>query len=192
LQIRPIVHTEEAHNINLDHVKAEETIIYSESALGNGLFKGINDLVYVKPESFNSANNKNVAIEIEKINALFVKQGKGYILIGPGRWGSTDPWLGIPVKWPQISAARIIIESGLKNYRIDPSQGTHFFQNLTSFRVGYFTINPYINEGYYDVEFLNRLNAVYEDNFIRHVRFDNPLEIMIDGKKHRGVILKPT
>ena len=130
LQIRPIVHTEETHNINLDHIKQEETIIYSESALGNGVFKGIYDLVYVKPESFNAANNKNVAVEIEKINSLFVKQGKGYVLIGPGRWGSTDPWLGIPVKWPQISAARIIIESGLKNYRIDPSQGTHFFQNL--------------------------------------------------------------
>jgi CheY-like chemotaxis protein len=191
LQIRPIVHSEEAHNINLDHIKTEETIIYSEAALGNGLFKGIYDLVYVKPESFNAANNKSVAIEIEKINNQFVKRGKGYVLIGPGRWGSTDPWLGIPVKWPQISAARIIIESGLKNYRIDPSQGTHFFQNLTSFRVGYFTINPYIREGYYDVDFLNKLNAIYEDGFIRHVRFDIPLEIMIDGKQHRGVILKP-
>ena len=191
LQIRPIVHTEEAHNINLDHVKPVDTIIYSESALGNGLFKGIYDLVYVKPESFNAANNKNVALEIDKLNTLFIKQGKGYVLIGPGRWGSTDPWLGIPVKWPQISAARIIIESGLKNYRIDPSQGTHFFQNLTSFRVGYFTINPFINEGYYNVDFLNSLKVVYEDSFIRHVRFDNPLEIMIDGKKHRGVILKP-
>jgi hypothetical protein len=191
LQIRPIVHTEETHNINLDHIKHEDTIIYSESALGNGVFKGIFDLVYVKPESFNAVNNKSVAIEIEKINALFVKQGKGYVLIGPGRWGSTDPWLGIPVKWPQISAARIIIESGLKNYRIDPSQGTHFFQNLTSFRVGYFTINPYIKEGYYDVDFLNKLNVIYEDGFIRHIRFDNPLEIMIDGKKHMGVILKP-
>jgi hypothetical protein len=192
LQVRPIVHTEEAHNINLDHIKTEETIIFSESALGNGVFKGICDLVYVKPESFNAAKNKNVALEIEKINALFVKQGKGYVLIGPGRWGSTDPWLGIPVKWSQISAARIIIESGLKNYRIDPSQGTHFFQNLTSFRVGYFTINPYINEGYYDVDFLNKLDVIYEDGFIRHVRFENPLEIMIDGKKHKGVILKPT
>jgi hypothetical protein len=191
LQIRPIVHTEETHHINLDHIKTEGTIIYSESALGNGLFKGIHDLVYVKPESFNAANNKSVAIEIEKINLLFVKQGKGYVLVGPGRWGSTDPWLGIPVKWPQISAARIIVESGLKNYRIDPSQGTHFFQNLTSFRVGYFTINPYINEGYYNVDFLNNLAAVYEDSYIRHIRFADPLEIMIDGKNHKGVILKP-
>jgi hypothetical protein len=167
------------------------TIVYSESALGNGVFRGISDLVYVKPESFNASNNKNVAVEIEKINTLFVKQGKGYVLIGPGRWGSTDPWLGIPVKWPQISAARIIIESGLKNYRIDPSQGTHFFQNLTSFRVGYFTINPYINEGYYNVGFLNSLDPVYEDNYIRHVRFNDSLEIMIDGRNHKGVILKP-
>ncbi|MCE5346421.1 MAG: phosphoenolpyruvate synthase [Bacteroidales bacterium] len=191
LQIRPIVHSEEAHSINLDHIKTEQSIIYSESALGNGVFKGIHDLVYVKPESFNAANNKNVATEIEKINALFLKGGIGYVLIGPGRWGSADPWLGIPVKWPQISAARIIIESGLKNYRIDPSQGTHFFQNLTSFRVGYFTINPYIKEGYYDVEYLNKLEAIYEDNFIRHIRFENPLEVMIDGKKHKGVIMKP-
>jgi hypothetical protein len=191
LQIRPIVHTEETQNINLEHIKPGETIIYSESALGNGVFKGIHDLVYIKPESFSAVNNKNVAVEIEKINSMFVKQAKGYVLIGPGRWGSTDPWLGIPVKWPQISGARIIIESGLKNYRIDPSQGTHFFQNLTSFRVGYFTINPYINEGYYDVDYLNSLDVVYEDNYIRHVRFSEPLEIMIDGKKHRGVILKP-
>jgi len=191
LQIRPIVHTEESHHINIDHIKTEDTIVYSESALGNGVFKGIHDLIYVKPDSFNAANNKNVAIEIEKINTMFVKQGSGYILIGPGRWGSTDPWLGIPVKWPQISGARIIIESGLKNYRIDPSQGTHFFQNLTSFRVGYFTVNPYINEGYYDVEYLDKLNIIYEDNYIRHVRFDKPLEILIDGRNHKGVILKP-
>ena len=114
-----------------------------------------------------------------------------YVLIGPGRWGSTDPWLGIPVKWAQISAARIIVESGLKNYRIDPSQGTHFFQNLTSFGVGYLTINPYINEGYYDVDYLNRLDVVYEDSFIRHIHFDKPLEIMIDGRRHKGAIMKP-
>jgi CheY-like chemotaxis protein len=191
LQIRPIVHTEETQNINLDHIKISDTIVYSEAALGNGIFKGIYDLVYVKPESFVASNNKYVAIEIEKLNARFVKEGIGYVLIGPGRWGSTDPWLGIPVKWQQISGARIIIESGLKNYRIDPSQGTHFFQNLTSFRVGYFTINPFINEGYYNVDFLNALNVVYEDSYIRHVRFENPLDIMIDGKKHKGVILKP-
>jgi CheY-like chemotaxis protein len=191
LQLRPIVHTEEAQRIDLEHVRKKDTIIFSESALGNGVFKGVKDLIYIKPDDFNPAHNKSIAISIERINAAFVKQGTGYVLIGPGRWGSADPWLGIPVKWHQISGARIIVESGLKNYRIDPSQGTHFFQNLTSFRVGYFTINPYINEGCYDVDFLNSLRPVYEDNHIRHIRFEEPLEIMIDGRKHKGVILKP-
>jgi hypothetical protein len=191
LQIRPIVHTDETYNINLDNVKKEQTIIFSESALGHGIFKGIHDIVYIKPESFNASQNKDTVAIIENLNSKFLKQSAGYVLIGPGRWGSTDPWLGIPVKWPQISAARIIIESGLKNYRIDPSQGTHFFQNLTSFRVGYFTINTYINEGYYDVDYLNKMDFVYEDNVIRHVHFEKPLEIMVDGKRHKGAILKP-
>ena len=191
LQIRPIVQTDETSNINLEDFKKEGTIIYSDSALGNGYFKGISDLVYVKPESFNAARNNEVATDIERLNSQFVKNGSGYVLIGPGRWGSTDPWLGIPVRWPQISAARLIVESGLKTYRIDPSQGTHFFQNLTSFRVGYFTINPFIREGHYDVDYLNSIDAVFENEFLRHIRFKKPLEIMIDGKRHRGVILKP-
>ena len=191
LQIRPIVHTSEIFNINIDNIKPEETIIVSQSALGNGVIKDINDLVYVKPESFIASQNNNIAATIENLNSAFTKQGIGYVLVGPGRWGSTDPWLGIPVKWAQISAARLIVESGLKNYRIDPSQGTHFFQNLTSFGVGYFTINPYINEGYYDVDYLNRMKVVYEDSSIRHIRFEKPLQIMIDGRKHKGAIMKP-
>ena len=113
------------------------------------------------------------------------------MLVGPGRWGSTDPWLGIPVKWPQISAARVIVESGLDTYRIDPSQGTHFFQNLTSFRVGYFTINPFIGDGFYDIDFLNTFDAVFEDDFIRHIRFEEPIAVLINGKKNESVILKP-
>jgi CheY-like chemotaxis protein len=191
LQIRPIVHNDQAYNVDIDQVKHEDTIIFSESALGNGVFKGICDMVYVKPESFNAAHSERIAADIEKINSGFVKQGTSYVLIGPGRWGSSDPWLGIPVKWPQISAARLIVESGLKNYRIDPSQGTHFFQNVTSFRVGLFTINPYLREGFFDVEYLNKLNVIYEDDYIRHIRFDKPLDIMIDGKRHKGVIMKP-
>lgn len=191
LQIRPIVHTDETSVISLEDIRPEETIIYSEAALGNGLFKGIHDIVYVKPESFNPSKNKDIAIDIERINSEFVKQCAGFVLIGPGRWGSTDPWLGIPVKWPQISAARIIIESGLKTYRIDPSQGTHFFQNLTSFRIGYFTINPYIREGFFDVEFLDSIDALFEDEHLRHIRFEKSLEIMVDGKSHKGVIMKP-
>lgn len=191
LQIRPIVQNDQSYNFNIDRIKMHETIIFSDSALGNGLFKGIKDLVYVKPNSFNASHSEKIAADIEKINFGFVSSGTSYVLIGPGRWGSSDPRLGIPVKWPQISAARLIVESGLKNYRIDPSQGTHFFQNVTSFRVGYFTINPFINEGYYDVGYLDKLETVFEDDYVRHVRFNVPLDIMIDGKRHKGVIMKP-
>ncbi len=190
LQIRPIVDSDETYSINLDNIRAEDTIIFSDSALGHGIFKGIHDFVYVKPETFSSTMNKTLADIVETLNNGFIRESKGYVLVGPGRWGSQDPWLGIPVKWSQISAARIIIESGLENYRIDPSQGTHFFQNLTSFRVGYFTLNPYINEGFYDVDYLNKQNVVYEDDYVRHVHFEKPLEIIIDGKKHKGAIMK--
>jgi hypothetical protein len=191
LQIRPIVNNDQSVNLDIDNIKSEQAVVMSDSALGNGVFKGIKDLVYVKPEAFNAAFSEKIAIDVEKINLKFVKENKGYVLIGPGRWGSSDPWLGIPVKWPQISAARLIVESGLKNYRIDPSQGTHFFQNLTSFRVGYFTINPFIRDGYYNVEWLNSQPAVYEDEYLRHVRFPKSFEILIDGRRHKGVILKP-
>ncbi len=191
LQIRPIVMSDQSQVVDIANINLPETIIYSESALGNGKFMGIKDLVYVKPESFNAAFNESIATDIEKVNAGFVKNGINYVLVGPGRWGSSDPWLGIPVKWGQISAARIIVESGLKNYRIDPSQGTHFFQNLTSFRVGYFTINPFMNDGFYDVEYLDKQTVVYEDKFIRHITFPLPLDILVDGRAHRGVIMKP-
>ncbi|MCF8221559.1 MAG: phosphoenolpyruvate synthase [Bacteroidales bacterium] len=191
LQIRPIVESDQTRKINIDEFAKEDAIIMSESALGNGVMKGIKDLVYVKPESFKATNNEKIVDILDNINSEFVKEAKNYVLIGPGRWGSTDPWLGIPIKWPQISQARVIVESGLPNYRIDPSQGTHFFQNITSFRVGYFTINPFINEGYYDVEYLNGIKHVYQDEYIRHVRFNEPLNIMIDGRIHKGVILKP-
>jgi len=192
LQIRPIVHDEQSYKISVDNINPEQTILWSDSALGNGSIKGICDIVYVKPESFNAAHSEKIASGIEIINNYFTRHGLTYVLIGPGRWGSSDPWLGIPVKWQQISAARIIVESGLKNYRIDPSQGTHFFQNVTSFRVGYFTINPFINEGFFDVEWLNSQHIHFENEYLRHVRFDNPLEILIDGRKHTGVILKPS
>jgi len=191
LQIRPIVESDQASDIDMDAVQPEDTILWSQAALGNGEFFGLRDLVYVKPESFNAASSKQIASIMEKLNDGFRASKTGYVMVGPGRWGSSDPWLGIPVKWSQISAARIIVESGLENYRIDPSQGTHFFQNLTSFRVGYMTINPFLGDGSYDTEFLDGLEAVYEDEHVRHVRFEQPLEILIDGKTHRGAVMKP-
>jgi len=191
LQIRPIVDNRETMVVNLDDVKHENSIIHSNSALGNGIIDNLTDLVYVKPDSFDPSKNAIIAEDVGKLNSEFLKEDKNYILIGPGRWGSTDPWLGIPVKWPQISAARVIVESGLENYRIDPSQGTHFFQNLTSFRVGYFTINPYINDGFYDLEFLHKFVPFYEDEFLKHIRFDRPVVVKIDGRKNVGIIFKP-
>jgi len=191
LQIRPIVESDQSTDIDMDAVQPEETILWSDSALGNGEFSGLRDLVYVKPESFKAKASKEIANTMERLNENFREHSTGYVLVGPGRWGSSDPWLGIPVKWTQISAARIIVESGLENYRIDPSQGTHFFQNLTSFRVGYMTINPFIGDGSYDVAFLDQMEAVYEDEYVRHVRFAQPLEILIDGKTHRGAVMKP-
>jgi CheY-like chemotaxis protein len=191
LQIRPIVESDQSSNIDLDELKPEETILWSVSALGNGEFTDLSDLVYVKPGSFNAAASKEIAAVVEQLNNGFRERHAGYVLVGPGRWGSSDPWLGIPVKWIQISAARVIVESGLENFRIDPSQGTHFFQNLTSFRVGYMTINPFISDGFYDSAYLDGLEAVYEDEYVRHVHFDRPLEILIDGRTHRGAVMKP-
>jgi len=191
LQIRPIVENKEIVNLNLLNATTENTIIYSKSALGNGIIDTIYDIVYVKPESFNPAYTLKIAETIEKINIKFVNKVKNYILVGPGRWGSSDPWLGIPVKWSQISAARVIVESSLENFQIDPSQGTHFFQNLTSFRVGYFTINPFIKDGSYDTDFLSKQKSIYEDQYIKHIQFDKPVIIKIDGKNNIGIIYKP-
>ncbi|MDP2237696.1 MAG: PEP/pyruvate-binding domain-containing protein [Bacteroidales bacterium] len=190
LQIRPIVDIDETIELNLDSVPVESTIIKAEHTLGNGIINNIYDFVYVKPSAFDPSRTRDIANLVGQINEGFLHEGKNYILIGPGRWGSSDPWLGIPVKWPQISAARIIIESGLGHYRIDPSQGTHFFQNLTSFGVGYFTINPFINDGFYDLEYLDAQPAFFENEFVRHIRFDQPLTIAIDGKQNKGVIFR--
>ncbi len=150
-------------------------------------------MVYVKTDdNFTASNNPRIADEIERINRKFLADGTNYVLVGPGRWGSSDYWLGIPVKWPHISAARVIVEAGLPNYRVDPSQGTHFFQNLTSFGVGYFTVNTYKNEGVYQKELLDAMPAVDETQYVRHVRFDRPLKIMMDGMKQEGVVLLPS
>ncbi len=191
LQIRPIVDNKEIMDEDLSLVKNEETILSSTSVLGHGIVGDVQDIIYVKTGAFNSSNNQLIAYEIEKMNRSFTDQEKGYVLVGPGRWGSSDSWLGIPVKWPHISNARVIVECGLENYRVDPSQGTHFFQNLTSFGVGYFTVNPFKGDGWFDEAFLNAQPAVEETEYLRYVRFDAPITIKMDGKKSLGVVLKP-
>ena len=191
LQIRPIVDNKEIMDEDLSLVKNEDTILSSTSVLGHGIVGDVQDIIYVKTGAFNSSNNQLIAYEIEKMNRSFTDQEKGYVLVGPGRWGSSDSWLGIPVKWPHISNARVIVECGLENYRVDPSQGTHFFQNLTSFGVGYFTVNPFKGDGWFDEAFLNAQPAVEETEYLRHVRFDAPITIKMDGKTSLGVVLKP-
>ena len=191
LQIRPIVDNKEIMDEDLSLVKNEETILSSTSVLGHGIVGDVQDIIYVKTGAFNSSNNQLIAYEIEKMNRSFTDQEKGYVLVGPGRWGSSDSWLGIPVKWPHISNARVIVECGLENYRVAPSQGTHFFQNLTSFGVGYFTVNPFKGDGWFDEAFLNAQPAVEETEYLRHVHFDAPITIKMDGKKSLGVVLKP-
>ena len=192
LQLRPIVDNKTMIEEDLRLVSKTNCLLQSSHALGHGIINDVYDIIYVKTSEFNASNNLLIAAEIGKINERMVAEDRNYILVGPGRWGSADRWLGIPVKWPHISNARLIVESGLKNYRIEPSQGTHFFQNLTSFGVGYFTINSFIEgEGVFDEEFLRSRSAIFETEFLRHVRFTDPLIIKIDGKKGLGVVLKP-
>ena len=192
LQIRPIVDSKQVLDEDLQQIPDEQCLLRSHNSLGHGISEDVVDVVYVKTdENFTAANNPMIADEIERINRKFLNEDKNYILIGPGRWGSSDYWLGIPMKWPHISAARVIVEAGLKNYHVDPSQGTHFFQNLTSFGVGYFTINTYTGDGVLQKEILDSMPAVEETEHVRHVRFERPLKVMMDGKKQTGVVLLP-
>ena len=192
LQIRPIVDSKNMLDEDLEKIPDSQCLLRSYNSLGHGIYDDVTDVVYVKTtDDFTAANNPMIAREIETVNQHFLDDGGSYVLIGPGRWGSSDPWLGIPVKWPHISAARVIVETGLKNYHVDPSQGTHFFQNLTSFGVGYFTINTYTGDGILQQELLDALPAVYETEYVRHVRFPRPLKIMMDGKRQQGLVLLP-
>lgn len=191
LQIRPMVDMKADLAEDLNLIPSEQILLRSENALGQGVMDDIQDVIYVKTDGYSASNNQLIAYDIEKLNRRFLDEGKHYVLVGPGRWGSSDTWLGIPVKWPNISAARVIVEAGLTNYRVDPSQGTHFFQNLTSFGVGYFTINAYINDGIYNQELLNSMPAVEETKFLRWVHFDKPLTVKMNGKKKVGVVQLP-
>jgi len=191
LQIRPIVDTQEMLEEDIEAIPAEKSILKTRNALGHGIDNDVYDLVYIKPESFQASKNQLTAYEVDKINRQLTEEGRPYVLIGPGRWGSSDTWLGIPVKWPHIASARLIVETGLSNYQIDPSQGTHFFQNLTSFGVSYYTIAYGSTEDFCDFEYLHNQPAMYENDYLRHIRFSKPIVIKTDGKKNYGVLMKP-
>ena len=193
LQIRPIVDAKEMLDEDVRAIPDADCLLRSHNSLGHGISEDVTDVVYVKyDDHFSAMNNFYVADDIERINRKFLADVKNYVLIGPGRWGSSDHYLGVPVKWPHISAARVIVEVALKNYNIDPSQGTHFFQNLTSFGVGYFTVDTNTGEGgFVNKDMLDAMPAVEETQYVRHVRFDRPLRILMDGKKQEGAVLHP-
>ena len=188
LQIRPIVNGQNGQSLEWEEIDTSEALIYAESALGLGAIEGVSDIVYVRREAFDKAHTQQIAAEIRKLNAGLRAQQRLYVLVGPGRWGSSDPWLGIPVRWTDISEARVIVECGLENFRVEPSQGTHFFQNLVSFGAGYLTINPFMGDGRFDQQRLDAMPAVFENEYLRHVRFPEPLYIYIDGRKNKGIV----
>lgn len=188
LQIRPIINPSDNISLNWGEIDTSDALIYAQSALGIGAMNDVSDVIYVRPDKFDNMSTQQIADEIFALNAKMRNDKTSYVLVGPGRWGSSDRFLGIPVGWAHISEARVIVECGLDNFRVEPSQGTHFFQNVTSLGIGYLTVNPFAGDGRFDVERLNSMPAVYESEFIRQVHFSTPLFIYIDGKNGKGII----
>ena len=191
LQIRPIVDKKEMLDDSVTEVDDKDVIVRSNTALGHGLMDGVQDIVYVKPEAFDNMLTREIAEEVGELNEKLTKAGRPYVLIGPGRWGTSDPSLGIPVRWAQIAGARLIVEMAMPGYRIEPSQGTHFFQNLTSFGTGYFTVDPNAGNGMIDLDYMASQPTDISTEHLKVIHFDAPLQIAINGRKSKGVVKKP-
>jgi len=191
LQMRPLVLSREGEELKMEDVDQLSLVCRSSKVLGHGRIGDLRDVVVVDLHRFERARSQEVAESVSQLNAKLVDSGTPYLLIGVGRWGSNDPWLGIPVEWDQISGARVIVEAGFRDFRVTPSQGSHFFQNLTAFQVGYFTVNPDAGEGFVDWEWLAAKPEVEESNCVRHLRFAEPLVVVMNGKTSRGMIFKP-
>jgi CheY-like chemotaxis protein len=191
LQIRPLVLSREGEELRWDEVDAARLVCQSSKVLGNGRITDLRDVVMVDFHRFERARSPEVARGVAHFNAQLSAQGRPYLLIGVGRWGSTEPWLGIPVEWDEISGARVIVEAGFRDFRVTPSQGSHFFQNLTAFQMGYFTVNPDAGEGFVDWQWLASTPSVEEDGCVRHLRFDTPLVVVMNGRTSQGLIFKP-
>lgn len=191
LQVRPTISDEEFDDVSLRAVSPHQAICLSLRALGNGHIAGMRDIVYVRPDSFDAGKTVQIASEIGAINEKLRRAGRNCVLIGPGRWGTADRWLGIPVNWEQISTARCMVETTLPGFTVTLSQGTHFFQNLTSMGIGYFTVQPDVETGFIDWDWLAKQRVVEQTEFVRHIECDAPVGVKIDGRQRRGVILKP-
>ncbi len=188
LQIKPLLGSASDYNVNLDKIKKDHILLFSEKGMGNGIIEDISDVVYVNPQAFDKSKTEQIAKEVDKINTALVAENRKYVLIGPGRWGTRDRWIGIPVAWPQISNAGVIIETSLEDFPLDASSGSHFFHNVTSMNVGYFTVQPEFSKSYIRYEMLEKQELVGETAFVRHVRFPKPLKVRMDGKKRISVI----
>jgi hypothetical protein len=188
LQIKPLISQGADCEVDLDKIAPQDMLLYTRTGMGNGLIENVRDVIYVMPEKFDKSRTEDMALEIERMNVQMVKSDQKYILIGPGRWGTRDRWIGIPVRWAQISNARVVVETSLDNFPLDASSGSHFFHNVTSMNVGYFTIQPEINESHLDYNMLAAQTIVEEGDFFRHVRFRKPLQIKMDGKNRIYVV----
>jgi len=191
LQMRPLVLSQEMEELNIDDIPAAELVCQSNQVLGHGAIRDLCDVVVVDVGTFDRSRSAEAAHAVARINERLVDERRSYLLIGPGRWGSLDPLLGIPVKWDQISGARAIVEAGFRDLSIDPSQGSHFFQNLTAFQVGYFSVNPRVRHSFVDWDWLASQSATEAGPFVRHIRLDRGVTVKMNGRERRGVILKP-
>jgi hypothetical protein len=190
LQIKPLLGSIGEYNIDLDKLNKDEILIYAEKSMGNGRLEGISDVVFVKTEDFDKTKTKEIAAEIEVLNKSFVQSKINYILIGPGRWGTRDPFIGIPVNWAQISSAKVIVETSLEEFPLDASLGSHFFHNVTSMNVGYLSIQHNSLNEFIDWNELNIQKTIKESKYLKHIRFNNSLCVVMDGKKRIAVIHK--
>ncbi|MBN2416426.1 histidine kinase [bacterium] len=191
LQIRPMVLSRESEKIHITPAEKKRIICRSEQVLGNGVINTLEDIVLVDRETYERSRSIEVAGEVSRFNAALLEQKRHYLLIGVGRWGSMDPWLGIPVRWSMISGARVIVEAGFRDFEVEPSQGTHFLENLNSFSIGYFTLDNRDEHAFLDWEWLNALPAIERKTYTRHIRLDRPLSIRMSGRQRQGVILRP-
>ena len=191
LQIRPLTLARDDENLSLDDVRPEQLICMSSKVLGNGRVEGLHDVIVVDSQRFERGRSQEVAASVARFNRLLNEEHRPYLLIGVGRWGSTEPWLGIPVEWDEISGARVIVEAGFRDFRVTPSQGSHFFQNLTAFQIGYFTVNPDAGEGSVDWQWLTEQPSVEEQGCVRHLQFVEPIRVVMNSRTSQGVIFKP-